>query len=72
MFNYSECRVQQISPITNRPVCFTTEAAKYGQSSYFYSNVIGQVMNNFVLKTRRESIFKQGMNNMFLYFGLTQ
>lgn len=70
-FTFGECRVQQISPISNRPVCFTTEAIKYAQSAYFYANFTGQLFNNIITKTRRESVFTQGMHNMNMYFGMT-
>jgi sodium/potassium-transporting ATPase subunit alpha len=52
-------------------VCYTTEAIKYAQSAYFYSNVIGQIFNNIITKTRRESIFSQGMHNMNMFFGMS-
>jgi sodium/potassium-transporting ATPase subunit alpha len=71
VFQFGPCRVQQISPYSNRPVCFTTEAIKYAQSSYFYTNFVGQLFNNITTKTRRESIFSQGMHNMNMYFGMT-
>jgi sodium/potassium-transporting ATPase subunit alpha len=70
-FQYGACRVQQISPYSNRPVCFTTEAVKYAQSGYFYANFISQLFNNIICKTRRESIFTQGMHNLNMYFGMT-
>lgn len=50
---FGECRIQQISVITHKPVCFTTEAAKYGQTSYMYANVVNQMFNLFICKTRR-------------------
>ncbi len=71
IYAFGECRVQQISPYSNRPVCYTTEAIKYAQSAYFYSNVIGQLFNNIITKTRRESIFTQGMHNMNMFFGMS-
>ncbi|CAM6004648.1 unnamed protein product [Sphagnum balticum] len=71
LLQYGECRVQQISPYSNRPVCFTTEASKYSQSAYFYTNFVGQLFNNIICKTRRESVFAQGMNNVNMYFGMT-
>lgn len=52
-FSFGNCNVQQISPYSNRPVCFTTEAVKYAQSGYFYCNFIGQLFNNIICKTRR-------------------
>ena len=53
IFTFGECRVQQISPYTNRPVCFTTEGIKYAQSSYFYTTFVSQLFNNITTKTRR-------------------
>lgn len=70
-FDFSSCNVQQISPYSNRPVCFTTEAVKYAQSGYFYCNFIGQLFNNLICKTRRESVFTQGMHNLNMYFGMS-
>ena len=67
---FGQCRIQQISIVTNRPVCYTTEATKYGQTSYMYGNVIGQVFNLFICKTRRDSVFQVGMNNRVMYLGL--
>jgi len=37
---WGTCNVNQISPITNRPVCFSTEANKYGQTAHY----VGLVM----------------------------
>lgn len=71
IYKFGDCRVQQISPYSNRPVCYTTEAIKYAQSAYFYSNVIGQLFNNIITKTRRESIFSQGLQNMNMFFGMS-
>lgn len=42
---FGECLVFQISPISNRPVCYTTEALKYAQTSFFFSIVITQFSN---------------------------
>lgn len=42
---FGECLLHQISPITMRPVCFSTEALKYAQTSFFFSIVITQFSN---------------------------
>jgi sodium/potassium-transporting ATPase subunit alpha len=71
LFEWGECRVQQISPFSNKPICFTTEAVKYGQSAFFYGVVIGQILNCFLCKTRKLSLIYQGLNNPFQFFGIT-
>lgn len=68
---YGTCNIQQISPITNLPVCFTTEACKYAQTSFFIGTVWGQVLNFFVCKTRKLSCLTQGVSNTFMFFALT-
>lgn len=68
---FGTCRVQQISPYTNRPVCFTTEGIKYAQSAYFYGTVVGQIFNAFCCKTRKASVFTQGLNNTFMLFAIS-
>jgi len=69
--NWGECKVQQISPFTNLPVCYTTEAAKYAQTAYFIGVVWGQILNYFVCMTRKHSAFSQGVSNTFAFFSLT-
>lgn len=69
--SWGECKVQQISPYTNLPACFTTEACKYAQGAYFFGIVWGQVFNAFVCKTRKLSCISQGMSNTFLHFAIT-
>lgn len=68
---FGSCNVQQISPFTNLPVCYTTESIKYAQSAYFYGVVICQLLNALVCKTRKLSLFTQGLNNTFMIFALT-
>lgn len=69
--NWSNCNVQQISPYTNLPVCYTTEAGKYAQGGYFYGVVLGQIFNTFVCKTRKMSMITQGLSNTFMLFAIT-
>lgn len=69
--NWGPCNVQQISPFTNLPVCYTTEGIKYAQSAYFYGTVIAQIANGFVCKTRKLSFITQGISNTFLIFAIS-
>jgi sodium/potassium-transporting ATPase subunit alpha len=71
IFQWGPCNVQQISPFSNKPACYTTEGMKYAQSAYFYGVVIGQIINAFVCKTRKLSFFTQGLGNTFMLFSLT-
>ena len=70
-FDWGTCNVQQISPFTNMPVCYTTEGIKYSQSAYFYAVVICQILNAFVCKTRKMSMITQGLGNSFMLFAIT-
>jgi magnesium-transporting ATPase (P-type) len=65
---WGTCNIQQISPMTGLPVCFTTEACKYAQTGYFLGMVWGQILNFFVCKTRKLSVITQGVSNSFMYF----
>jgi sodium/potassium-transporting ATPase subunit alpha len=69
--NYGECLVQQISPFTNLPVCYTTEAAKYAQTAYLVGIVICQIVNGFACKTRKQTSISQGASNTFFHFAVT-
>ena len=69
MFEFATCNVFQISPISGRPVCFSTEALKYGQTSFFFSIVITQFSNNLSCKTRKLSLSYQGLGNTFMMLG---
>ena len=70
IFQFGECRVQQISISTNKPICYTPEATKYGQTSYMYANVINQVFNWVICRTRRDSAVLKRFNNPIYVFGL--
>jgi sodium/potassium-transporting ATPase subunit alpha len=67
--NYSPCRVYQISPVSHRPVCYSTEALKYAQTAFFFGVVIGQFYNSLACKTRKISLKDQGLKNFFMIFG---
>jgi sodium/potassium-transporting ATPase subunit alpha len=68
--SWGTCNVQQISPYTNKPVCYTTEACKYAQTAYFIGIVMGQIINVFTCKTRKLSMISQGASNTFLLFAV--
>lgn len=68
---WGPCHVQQISPFSNKPACYTTEGIKYAQSAYFYGTVIAQILNAMVCKTRKLSLFTQGLGNTFMLFSIT-
>jgi len=67
--NWSPCRVYQISPLSNRPVCYSTESLKYAQTAFFFAIVIGQFYNSLACKTRKISLKDQGLKNFFMIFG---
>lgn len=67
---FSECRVRMLSPITDLPVCHTTELLKYAQTSFFFAIVIGQYVNIVSVKTKKLSIYYQGFNNYMLPIGV--
>ena len=69
--DFGTCNVQQISPFSNKPACYTTEGIKYAQSAYFYGVIICQMVNALLCKTRKLSIMTQGLGNAFMAFALT-
>ena len=67
---FGECSLKQLSPITEVPVCYTTEALKYAQTSAFFAIVICQYANVITIKTKKLSIYYQGFNNYMLPVGV--
>ena len=66
---FEECKVMQISPVSKRPVCYSTEALKYAQTAFFFSIVFSQFSNTLCCKTRKLSLSSQGLGNMFMVLG---
>ena len=66
---YEECEIFQISPVSKRPVCYSTEALKYAQTAFFFSVVFAQFTNTLCCKTRKLSLSYQGLGNMFMVLG---
>ena len=67
--SFETCRIFQVSPMSRRPICYSTEALKYAQTSFFIAVVFGQFINSLLLKTRKLSLFSQGFNNSFMIMG---
>ncbi len=55
-FDWGDCKIHQISPISKMKVCFSTEALKYAQTSGFVSIVLTQFSNSLCCKTRKLSL----------------
>jgi sodium/potassium-transporting ATPase subunit alpha len=68
---FDKCSVFQISPISLRPVCFSTEALKYAQTAFFFSIVFCQFVNTICCKSRKLSFTSQGLDNDFMALGWT-
>ena len=66
---WSACRVYQVSPVSHKPVCYTTEALKYAQTGFFFGIAITQWYNSLACRTRKLSSKDQGMRNIFMLFG---
>ena len=66
---WSPCRVYQINPITQRPVCYSVEALKYAQTGFFVGCVIAQFYNSIACKTTKNSFGDIGLRNFFMIFG---
>lgn len=68
-FSYGACRLFQISPISRRPVCYTTEASKYAQTAFFISIVFTQFSNTICCKTKKLSFATQSLGNELMVLG---
>jgi len=69
--DWHECRVKQISGVSELPVCYTTESLKYAQTGFFFSIVLEQLSNAISTKTRQTSFAYGGLANYSLTFGWT-
>jgi sodium/potassium-transporting ATPase subunit alpha len=69
LIEWSACHVFQISPISHRPVCYSSEALKYAQTSFFFGIVITQWYHALTCRTRKISFKDQGLKNLFMIFG---
>eukprot|EP00360_Condylostoma_magnum_P001963 CAMPEP_0168317496 /NCGR_PEP_ID=MMETSP0210-20121227/25698_1 /TAXON_ID=40633 /ORGANISM="Condylostoma magnum, Strain COL2" /LENGTH=228 /DNA_ID=CAMNT_0008317509 /DNA_START=2814 /DNA_END=3497 /DNA_ORIENTATION=- len=68
---WSDCRFPgKESWVTDDEVCYTTEALRHAQCAYFVSIVVVQWADILICKTRKLSIYQQGMKNRMLNIGL--
>ena len=66
---YSPCRVYQVSSISMKPICYSTEALKQAQTAYFVALVLAQWYNSLCCKSRYISVKDQGLKNIHMIFG---
>jgi len=59
----------RISTVTDRPICYTTEALKHSHTSYLVVIVCLQWADAVISKTRSLSISQQGLSNQYANFG---
>ena len=69
VIDWATCRTKQVSLVSGRPVCYSTEALKYVQTSCFFAIVLCQISNSMTVWTRKVSVFNQGLGNFFMLFG---
>jgi len=69
-FQWGDCKIAEVSPITNLLSCYTVEAVKYAQTAYFCSIVVLQWGNCISNKTTRTSLLRHGFKNYRLICGL--
>eukprot|EP00034_Subulatomonas_tetraspora_P000207 GABW01000294.1.p3 GENE.GABW01000294.1~~GABW01000294.1.p3 ORF type:complete len:63 (-),score=0.08 GABW01000294.1:224-412(-) len=58
--DWSPCKEFHMSPVSFRPVCYSTEALKYAQTSFFTGVVCVQFFNSWCYKTRKISLRESG------------
>ena len=54
-------KFMRISNVSDKPICYTTEALKYAQASYLVAIVAVQASGLISAKTRNLSLYQQGM-----------
>jgi sodium/potassium-transporting ATPase subunit alpha len=67
---WKECRFpDDVSPVSGERVCYSTEALKYAQYSFFLAIVGVQWVNLIIVKTKRLSIVHHGLRNIVSFYG---
>lgn len=61
----------RISNVTDKQICYTIEANKYGQGAFLTSIVCAQLVNLIICKTRSLSLSNQGFRNNVATFALS-
>ena len=67
---WGECHLHQLSSISPVPVCYSTEALKYAQTGVFFGVVFCQFTNVFAVKTKKLSLYYQGIKNSMVFAGI--
>ncbi|CAD8101580.1 unnamed protein product [Paramecium primaurelia] len=67
-FEWAQCTVNLVSPYTNRPYCYTTEASNYAQTTFLYGIVVGQITNYQGLRSLINAGTFQGFSNYYMFF----
>jgi len=67
--DWDPCNVKQMSPISNLPMCFSTEAGKAAQVGVWVSMALHQISIILIVKTRKASLIYSGLRNFTLNFG---
>lgn len=68
--NWADCNYPDVtSQISGEDICWTVEALRQAQTAYFASIVLLQISNAISFKTRKLSLFQQGVKNNFMLFG---
>lgn len=68
--NWGECFDDDVSPVTNKRICYTTDALKYAQTSYFVGIVFVQWCNILVCRVRFMSTIFAGYKNKITWAGI--
>ncbi|CAK59780.1 unnamed protein product (macronuclear) [Paramecium tetraurelia] len=68
LFEWAQCTVNLVSPYTNRPYCYTTEASNYAQTTFLYGIVVGQIANYQGLRSLINAGSFQGFSNYYMFF----
>ena len=68
--NFGPCLVGDVSPISNKRICYTTDALKYAQTSYFVGVVLIQWCNILVCRVRFMSTIYAGYKNKITWLGI--
>eukprot|EP00359_Climacostomum_virens_P000955 CAMPEP_0204898890 /NCGR_PEP_ID=MMETSP1397-20131031/1538_1 /ASSEMBLY_ACC=CAM_ASM_000891 /TAXON_ID=49980 /ORGANISM="Climacostomum Climacostomum virens, Strain Stock W-24" /LENGTH=1138 /DNA_ID=CAMNT_0052066777 /DNA_START=88 /DNA_END=3504 /DNA_ORIENTATION=+ len=67
---WGDCNYPDLkSDVTDEDVCWTAEALRHAQTAFFVSIVCLQLSNALIMKTRKLSLFQQGMKNTFMNWG---
>jgi sodium/potassium-transporting ATPase subunit alpha len=68
--DWAGCKFPDLdSQISGERICWSVEALRQAQTAYFVGVVLVQISNALALKTRKLSLFQQGVKNQVLWIG---